>query len=61
MGYGEQSAEVAENMRRVLRACAVGIILEDSVREGERLFPIEFQSERIRAVREMTNRRASRW
>jgi 2-methylisocitrate lyase-like PEP mutase family enzyme len=54
-GYGEEPREVAENMRRVLRAGAVGINLEDSVREGERLFPIEFQCERIRAVRAMAD------
>jgi 2-methylisocitrate lyase-like PEP mutase family enzyme len=52
-GYGEDPKEVAENMRRVLRAGAVGINLEDSVREGERLFDLEFQCARIRAVREM--------
>ena len=52
-GYAEQPDEVAENMRRVLRAGAVGINLEDSIREGETLFPAEFQCERIRAVREM--------
>jgi 2-methylisocitrate lyase-like PEP mutase family enzyme len=52
-GYGEDPKEVAENMRRVLRAGAVGINLEDSVREGERLFELEFQCARIRAVREM--------
>jgi len=53
MGYAEQPKEVAENMRRVVRAGAVGINLEDSVREGERLFDIDFQCARIRAVREM--------
>jgi 2-methylisocitrate lyase-like PEP mutase family enzyme len=52
-GYAEQPEEVAANMRRVLKAGAVGINLEDSVREGEVLFPIEFQCARIRAVREM--------
>jgi 2-methylisocitrate lyase-like PEP mutase family enzyme len=52
-GYAEQPEDVAENMRRVLRAGAVGINLEDSIREGEILFPIEFQCARIRAVREM--------
>jgi 2-methylisocitrate lyase-like PEP mutase family enzyme len=54
-GYAEQPAEVAENMRRVVRAGAVGINLEDSVREGERLFELDFQCARIRAVREMAN------
>lgn len=52
-GYAEEPQDVAENMRRVLRAGAVGINLEDSIREGEVLFPIEYQCARIRAVREM--------
>ncbi len=52
-GYAEQPHEVAENMRRVLHAGAVGINLEDSIREGEVLFPTELQCDRIRAVREM--------
>src|SRR5262245_50593796 len=52
-GYAEQPKDVAENMRRVLQAGAVGINLEDSIREGKVLFPIDFQCERIRAVREM--------
>jgi len=52
-GYAEEPGEVAENMRRVLHAGAVGINLEDSIREGEVLFPIDYQVARIRAVREM--------
>ena len=52
-GYAEQPEEVAENMRRVLRAGAVGINLEDSIREGEVMFEVDFQCARIRAVREM--------
>jgi 2-methylisocitrate lyase-like PEP mutase family enzyme len=52
-GYAEQPKDVAENMRRVLRAGAVGINLEDSVREGERMFDLELQCARIRAVRAM--------
>jgi 2-methylisocitrate lyase-like PEP mutase family enzyme len=52
-GYADEPREVAENMRRVLRAGAVGINLEDSIREGEVLFSVEHQCARIRAVREM--------
>lgn len=52
-GYAEQPQEVAENMRQVLRAGAVGINLEDSIREGEVMFDTEFQCARIQAVREM--------
>jgi 2-methylisocitrate lyase-like PEP mutase family enzyme len=54
-GYAEQPKDVAENMRQVLRAGAVGINLEDSIREGERMFEVEFQCDRIRAVREMAH------
>ena len=52
-GYAEQPKAVAENMRRVLRVGAVGINLEDSIREGETLFETDFQCARIRAVRQM--------
>ncbi len=52
-GYAQQPKDVAENMRRVLRAGAVGINLEDSSREGEVLFDVDFQFARIQAVREM--------
>jgi 2-methylisocitrate lyase-like PEP mutase family enzyme len=52
-GYGEQPKDVAEKMRQILRAGAVGINLEDSIREGEVMFELEAQCDRIRAVREM--------
>ncbi len=52
-GYAQQPKDVAENMRRVLRAGAVGINLEDSSREGEVLFDVDFQFARIQTVREM--------
>ncbi len=55
-GYAEQPKDVAENMRRVLRAGAAGINLEDSIREGESMFETELQCARIRAVREMSRR-----
>ena len=54
-GYAEQPGDVAVNMRRVLRAGAVGINLEDSIREGEVMFEVDFQCARIRAVREMAD------
>ena len=52
-GFAEQPPDVAENMRRVLLAGAVGINLEDSGREAEGLFDVDFQCARIAAVREM--------
>ncbi len=45
--------EVAENIRKVLQAGAVGINFEDSTVEGSPLYPIEFQCERIRTIRKM--------
>ena len=59
-GYAEQPKDVADNMRRVLDAGAVGINLEDSIREGEELFDVDFQCARIRAVREMADEEGSR-
>ena len=52
-GYAENPKEVAENVRQVLAVGAVGINLEDSVSEGGPLRPIDFQCERIAAVRQM--------
>ncbi|MDH3215810.1 MAG: isocitrate lyase/phosphoenolpyruvate mutase family protein [Candidatus Krumholzibacteria bacterium] len=55
-GYAEQPQEVADNVRRVMRAGAVGINLEDSTIEGGPLRSIDVQCDRIRAVRDMANR-----
>ncbi|MEE2709164.1 MAG: isocitrate lyase/phosphoenolpyruvate mutase family protein [Gemmatimonadota bacterium] len=54
-GFGERPNEVAENMRRVLRAGAVGVNLEDSTIEDGPLQDLEFQCNRIRAVRSMAD------
>ena len=53
-GYGDGSAhDVAETVRAVLEAGAVGINLEDSPgRDGEPLLAPEAHAERIRAARE---------
>jgi 2-methylisocitrate lyase-like PEP mutase family enzyme len=49
-GYGEGTAEdVAETVRAVIQAGAVGINLEDAM--GGRLLPLERQAERIAAAR----------
>ncbi|MGH7454384.1 MAG: isocitrate lyase/PEP mutase family protein [bacterium] len=55
-GYAENPEEIAENIRQVLLAGAVGINLEDSTGEGGELYPIDFQCARIRAVRAMADR-----
>lgn len=54
-GYGESPEEVAQNMRRVIDAGAVGINLEDSTVEGGPLSPVYLQCDRIAAVRAMAD------
>jgi len=55
-GYAEQPDEVAKNIRRVMHAGAVGINFEDSTLEGGTLQPIDFQCERIQAIRNMADK-----
>jgi 2-methylisocitrate lyase-like PEP mutase family enzyme len=51
-GFGSTPEEVADTVRQILEAGAVGINLEDGVKGGEsRLLPVAQQVERIRAVR----------
>jgi 2-methylisocitrate lyase-like PEP mutase family enzyme len=54
-GYAEQPADVADNIREVIRAGAAGINIEDSTREGGPLRSVDFQCERIRAVRRVAD------
>lgn len=51
-GYGPAASDVAETVRAVTRAGAVGINLEDSGNPAGGLFSVEEQSARIRAARE---------
>lgn len=55
-GYAVEPQAVAENVRQVVRAGAVGINLEDGTQDDGPLFPVELQCDRIRAVRAMANR-----
>jgi 2-methylisocitrate lyase-like PEP mutase family enzyme len=55
-GYAVDPSAVADNVRQVIGAGAVGINLEDTEREGGPLFAIELQCDRIRAVRAMADR-----
>jgi 2-methylisocitrate lyase-like PEP mutase family enzyme len=51
-GFAHSSREVAETVRRVIEAGAVGINLEDSIHGGERqLYDLPVAVERIRATR----------
>ena len=55
-GYAEHPQEIAENIRQVMHAGAVGINFEDSSFEGGPLQPIDFQCERIQAIRNMADK-----
>jgi len=54
-GFAETPEAVAENMRQVLEAGAVGINLEDSDMTKGELFPLDYQCARIEAVRAMAD------
>ncbi len=50
-GYATDPGEVAENVRQIIRAGAVGINFEDRIVRGEGLHSISAQAARIRAIR----------
>jgi len=50
-GYAQDMDDLADNIRRVIRAGAVGINLEDSMDEGGFLLPAEVQCDRLHAAR----------
>jgi 2-methylisocitrate lyase-like PEP mutase family enzyme len=57
-GYAETTEGVVESARFVLNAGAVGINLEDGTRCQQRpLYDIDFQQEKIRAIRSMADAR----
>jgi 2-methylisocitrate lyase-like PEP mutase family enzyme len=51
-GYGPEPETVAETMKRVIAAGAVGVNLEDNTGYPNPLYSVETQVERIRAARE---------
>lgn len=51
-GYATAPADITANVRRLIRAGAIGINLEDRVVQGDGLFPVDAQVARIAAVRE---------
>lgn len=56
-GYGEAATDVADTIRAVIAAGAVGVNLEDSTSDHTRpLYPVEVQAERLAAAREAANR-----
>ena len=54
-GYAVAPDRVAENVRRVIQAGAVGINFEDQIVRGEGLYAVQDQIERIKAVRQAAN------
>ena len=60
-GYADTPDGVAQNVREVIRAGAVGINLEDGLYEGGPLRPVDGQCERIRAARAMADREGVPW
>jgi 2-methylisocitrate lyase-like PEP mutase family enzyme len=50
-GYAVKPEVITENVRKVIKAGAIGINFEDQVVQGEGLYPISKQVERIKAVR----------
>ena len=50
-GYAAAPDEVAENVRRIIRAGAIGINFEDQIVQGDGLLSIQDQVQRIKAVR----------
>jgi len=56
-GYGEAAADVAETIRGVIAAGAIGVNLEDGTADPTRpLYPVEVQAERLAAAREAAHR-----
>ncbi len=52
-GFGNDTRELAETIRRVIEAGAVGINLEDQVHDGtRRLYDVDVAVERVRAARQ---------
>ena len=51
-GYAVEPGQLRKNIAEVIEAGAIGINFEDRLVRGEGLYPIEQQSERIRAIRQ---------
>lgn len=51
-GYADRDSELGANIKRVIEAGAIGINFEDRVVQGEGLYSIEQQCDRIRTIRE---------
>ena len=56
-GYGKTLSALEESILQVIESGVVGINIEDSLKEGEALRPVEAQCKRIAKVREVANKR----
>lgn len=56
-GYGESLSELELTAQQVIEAGVVGINIEDSLRKGDGLRPVEEQCQRISTVRQVANQR----
>jgi len=54
-GYAVESDGLRENIAKVIGAGAIGINFEDRVVDGEGLYPVEQQCERIRSIRQASD------
>ncbi|SEP58129.1 isocitrate lyase/PEP mutase family protein [Thalassovita taeanensis] len=54
-GYAAAPEQVAQNVRRIIKAGAIGINFEDRIVQGEGLYLVEDQVDRIKAVRQVAN------
>ena len=57
-GYSAEPEKLRNNIAEVIKAGAIGINFEDSVVGGEGLYPIDQQSERIRAIRQAADEKS---
>lgn len=57
-GYGESLSELELTAQQVIEAGVVGINIEDSLRKGDGLRPVEEQCRRISTVRQVANQRS---
>jgi len=54
-GYAAALEQITENVRRIIKAGAIGINFEDRIVQVEGLHPVQDQVERIRTVRRAAN------
>lgn len=56
-GYGHSDDELQRNIERILEAGVVGINIEDTNKQSDRLFSVEAQSRRISLIRKVSDAR----